>query len=83
MDSFGINYLYSFVICQIGGEDHGIVSKASNDYCMKHLGVNDVLDGYILDFHMIVPRGISIDEVVDMWSESWEEKVNESCTSRV
>lgn len=50
---------------------------------MKHFGVNDVLDGYTLDFHMIVPRGISIDEVVDMWSESWEEKVNESCTSWV
>ena len=61
----------------------GLVSKASNDYCMKRLGVNDVLDGYTLDFHMIVPRGMSIDEVVDMWSESWEEKVNESCTSRV
>lgn len=61
----------------------GLVSKASNDYCMKHFGVNDVLDGYTLDFHMIVPRGISIDEVVDMWSESWEEKVNESCTSWV
>ena len=43
----------------------------------------EVLDGYTLDFHMIVPRGMSIDEVVDMWSESWEEKVNESCTSRV
>lgn len=43
----------------------------------------EVLDGYTLDFHMIVPRGISIDEVVDMWSESWEEKVNESCTSWV
>lgn len=61
----------------------GLVSKMSNDYCMKHFGVNDVLDGYTLDFHMIVPRGISIDEVVDMWSESWEEKVNESCTSWV
>lgn len=61
----------------------GLVSKASNDYCMKHFGVNDVLDGYTLDFHMIVPRSMSIDEVVDMWSESWEEKVNESCTSRV
>lgn len=24
VDSFGINYLYSLVICQIGGEDHGI-----------------------------------------------------------
>lgn len=61
----------------------GLVSKASNDYCMKHFGVNDVLDGYTLDFHMIVPRGMSIDEVVDMWSESWEEKANESCTSWV
>lgn len=61
----------------------GLVSKASNDYCMKHFGVNDVLDGYTLDFHVIVPRSMSIDEVVDMWSESWEEKVNESCTSRV
>lgn len=50
---------------------------------MKHFGVNDVLDGYILDFHMIVPRSMSIDEVVDKWSESWEEKVNESCTSWV
>lgn len=50
---------------------------------VKDFGVNDVLDGYTLDFHMIVPRGISIDEVVDMWSESWEEKVNESCTSWV
>lgn len=60
-----------------------VVFKMSNDYCMKQLGVNDVLDGYTLDFHMIVPRGMSIDEVVDMWSESWEEKVNESCTSRV
>jgi hypothetical protein len=63
--------------------DRGLVSKASNDYCMKHFGVNDVLDGYTLDFHMIVPRGMSIDEVVDMWSESWEEKANESCTSWV
>lgn len=61
----------------------GLVSKASNDYCMKHFGVNDVLDGYTLDFHMIVPRGMSMDEVVDMWSESWEEKANESCTSWV
>lgn len=61
----------------------GLVSKTSNDYCMKHFGVNDVLDGYTLDFHMIVPRGMSIDEVVDMWSESWEEKANESCTSWV
>ena len=61
----------------------GLVSKASNDYCMKHFGVNDVLDGYTLDFHMIVPRGMSIDEVVDMWSESWQEKANESCTSWV
>ena len=61
----------------------GLVSKASNDYCMKHFGVNDVLDGYTLDFYMIVPRGMSIDEVVDMWSESWEEKANESCTSWV
>ena len=61
----------------------GLVSKASNDYCMKHFGVNDALDGYTLDFYMIVPRGMSIDEVVDMWSESWEEKANESCTSWV
>ena len=73
----------SFLALRFYRAFRGLVSKASNDYCMKHFGVNDVLDGYTLDFHMIVPRGISIDEVVDMWSESWEEKVNESCTSWV
>lgn len=61
----------------------GLVSKMSNDYCMKQLGVNDVLDGYIVDFHLSVPRGISIDKAVDMLSEAWEEKINENCTSRV
>lgn len=55
----------------------------SNDYCMKQLGVNDVLDGYTVDFHLSVPRGISIDKAVDMLSEAWEEKINENCTSRV
>ena len=61
----------------------GLVSKMSNDYCMKQLGVNDVLDGYTVDFHLSVPRGISIDKAVDMLSEAWEEKINENCTSRV
>lgn len=61
----------------------GIISKASNDYCMKQLGVNDVLDGYTVDFHLIVPRGISLDKAVDMLSESWEEKINENCKCRV
>ena len=73
----------SFLALRFYRAFRGLVSKASNDYCMKHFGVNDVLDGYTLDFHMIVPRSMSIDEVVDKWSESWEEKVNESCTSRV
>lgn len=57
--------------------------KRPDHYCFSKFEPKDVLDGYTLDFHMIVPRGISIDEVVDMWSESWEEKVNESCTSWV
>lgn len=61
----------------------GLVSKMSNDYCMKQLGVNDVLDGYTVDFHLSVPSGISIDKAVDMLSEAWEEKINENCTSRV
>lgn len=61
----------------------GLVSKMSNDYCMKQLGVNDVLDGYTVDFNLSVPRGISIDKAVDMLSEAWEEKINENCTSRV
>lgn len=60
-----------------------VVSKMSNDYYMKQLGVNDVLDGYTVDFNLSVPRGISIDKAVDMLSEAWEEKINENCTSRV
>lgn len=43
----------------------------------------EVLDGYTVDFHLSVPRGISIDKAVDMLSEVWEEKINENCTSRV
>lgn len=61
----------------------GLVSKLSNDYCMKRLGVDSVLDGYTVDFHLIVPRGVSIDEAVDQLTEQWEGQLNENCKSRV
>lgn len=61
----------------------GLVSKLSNDYCMKRLGVDDMLDGYTVDFHLIVPRGVSIDKAVDQLIEQWEGQLNENCKCRV
>ena len=57
----------------------GLVSKLANQYCMKRLGVDDVLDGYTVDFHLIVPRGVSIDGAVDQLIEQWEGQLNENC----
>lgn len=61
----------------------GLVSKLGNDYCMKRLGVDDMLDGYIVDFHLLVPRGVSIDKAVDQLIEQWEGQLNENCKCRV
>lgn len=42
-----------------------------------------MLDGYTVDFHLIVSRGVSIDKAVDQLIEQWEGQLNENCKCRV
>lgn len=62
----------------------GLVSKQVNNYFMAKRVAGEVIpDGFEMELRVGVPKDASIDEIADVVTEVWEEKVNENCTSRV
>lgn len=53
----------------------GIVHKKNSEYCAKALGYNGTLDGYVINFNLRVPCGVSLDLAVDALIEQWEESL--------
>lgn len=62
----------------------GLVSKEVNNYFMaKRVAGEAIPEGFEMELVVGVPKDASIDEIADTITKLWEEKVNESCTSRV
>lgn len=62
----------------------GLVSKEVNNYFMaKRVAGEAIPEGFEMELIVGVPKDASIDEIADTITKLWEEKVNESCTSRV
>lgn len=62
----------------------GLISKEVHNYFMdKRVAGEAIPEGFEMELIVGVPKDASIDEIADTITKLWEEKVNESCTSRV